>query len=66
MSVIVEVALGNPEYVEARAMELVGEAKRALNAPHKNPEEAHKGRADYHRLMTNAISLLVLARALRP
>ena len=62
LSVIVEAHQGDPSYLEKRAIEMIGESNLALGiGPLINDMQYEQ----YHDKMAKAISLLVLARAVR-
>lgn len=56
MSIIIE--MNNPDYLEGKAVELIYTAQQALIVAPDKPEE-------YHNRISQAISILVLARAQR-
>lgn len=65
LTVIVDAVVSNPRYGEDRAIEMITEAKRTFDQPSGSPEVAAQNLEQYHRQMTNAISLLALSRAMR-
>lgn len=64
MAVVTEIATSNPRYSEDKAKELIAQAQAVLEAK-VSPDTAKANLETYQLLMTDAISLLVLARALR-
>lgn len=65
LKIIADTAISNPSYAEDRSVELIRDAQRNLKASAVNPEDAAKNVENYHRLMTQALGLLALARAVR-
>ncbi len=65
LGIIVETSQSNPRYAEDRAIEMIREAQQAIHSPTVGLVQAVERIETYHSRMKDAITLLVLSRALK-